>query len=72
MAPLAPTGDAGAVTLKQEGESLTKINVYGMTCQSCVRNIESTVGQRPGVLHIKVSLEDKSALIRYLQYLYDY
>jgi len=37
------------------------IGVDGMTCQSCVRNIEDTLGQLPGVKTIKVSLEEKCA-----------
>lgn len=45
-------------------QALARVNVYGMTCQSCVKNIESTLAERPGVIDIRVSLEDKSALIR--------
>ncbi|KAJ9589439.1 hypothetical protein L9F63_017342 [Diploptera punctata] len=41
------------------------INVEGMTCQSCVRTIEDTIGEKPGVLCIKVSLEHKTATIIY-------
>lgn len=31
------------------------VGVEGMTCQSCVRNIEGTVGKHRGVVSIKVS-----------------
>ncbi|XP_069166086.1 copper-transporting ATPase 1 isoform X1 [Procambarus clarkii] len=41
------------------------MGIEGMTCMSCVRNIESTVGGKPGVLSIKVSLENKIGLISY-------
>lgn len=45
--------------------STTLLSVKGMTCQSCVRNIESHVGQEPGVKGVKVSLEDESARFVY-------
>lgn len=32
-----------------------KIGITGMTCQSCVNSIESTIGSLPGVLSIQVS-----------------
>ena len=41
------------------------IHVGGMTCQSCVRNIEDVIGAKAGVRSIKVSLEQKQARIRY-------
>lgn len=31
------------------------IGVEGMTCQSCVRTIESTLQERPGVIRVSVS-----------------
>jgi phage gp45-like len=31
------------------------INVGGMTCQSCVRTIEDTMRNKPGVQNIKVT-----------------
>uniref|UniRef100_A0A4W5R3Z6 Copper-transporting ATPase 2 n=1 Tax=Hucho hucho TaxID=62062 RepID=A0A4W5R3Z6_9TELE len=46
-------------------ESLTRIRVKGMTCQSCVRSIEGRIGTLPGVLHIKVSLSDQEAVVRF-------
>ncbi|XP_055766623.1 copper-transporting ATPase 2 isoform X2 [Salvelinus fontinalis] len=46
-------------------ESLTRIGVKGMTCQSCVRSIEGWIGTLPGVLHIKVSLSDQEAVVRF-------
>ena len=41
----------------------TVIGVEGMTCQSCVKNIEGTIGARRGVKLVKVSLEDKEARV---------
>ena len=41
------------------------INVEGMTCQSCVKNIEGVIGEKPGVISIEVSLTKKNATINY-------
>ena len=40
------------------------IGIEGMTCQSCVQTIEGTIGRKPGVLSIKVSLEEKRAQVK--------
>ncbi|XP_069496210.1 copper-transporting ATPase 2 isoform X2 [Ambystoma mexicanum] len=47
------------------GESLIKLHVKGMTCQSCVNTIEGKVGKLHGVLKIKVSLGSQEAAITY-------
>lgn len=39
------------------------ISVSGMVCQSCVKNIESNVGNAEGVEEVKVSLQDGTATI---------
>ncbi|XP_032384425.1 copper-transporting ATPase 1 [Etheostoma spectabile] len=39
------------------------LGVEGMTCGSCVQSIEQRIGSLPGVIHIKVSLEQKSATV---------
>lgn len=41
------------------------ISIKGMTCQSCVRNIESSVSATEGIFSIKVSLEKESAVVEY-------
>lgn len=41
------------------------ISIEGMTCQSCVRNIESNVGGKPGIERIKVSLEERNGRVTY-------
>ena len=41
------------------------IGIRGMTCQSCVRNIESNISALPGVCNITVTLEDNKADIQY-------
>uniref|UniRef100_A0A672H8K0 P-type Cu(+) transporter n=1 Tax=Salarias fasciatus TaxID=181472 RepID=A0A672H8K0_SALFA len=37
--------------------------VIGMTCGSCVQSIEKRIGSLQGVIHIKVSLEQKNASV---------
>ncbi|KAK3577036.1 hypothetical protein CHS0354_003118 [Potamilus streckersoni] len=41
------------------------IDIVGMTCMSCVRNIESNITGTPGIVNIKVSLEKNNALVQY-------
>ncbi|XP_050166501.1 copper-transporting ATPase 1 [Myiozetetes cayanensis] len=41
------------------------IGVEGMTCSSCVQTIEQHVGKMSGIHNIKVSLEDKNAVVIY-------
>ena len=41
------------------------LSVEGMTCNSCVRLIETTLGQEPGVRSIKVSLTFNEAFIEH-------
>lgn len=41
--------------LVQNDSTTVAIGIEGMTCMSCVKNIESTVGEKPGVLMIKVT-----------------
>lgn len=45
----------------------TRLNVDGMTCQSCVRNIEENISKQPGIVSIAVSLENKEAIVQYEQ-----
>ncbi len=39
--------------------------VEGMHCQGCVRSVTGAVAQVPGVKHVEVSLETKSATVEY-------
>lgn len=41
------------------------IRVLGMTCQSCVRNIEGHISSRPGINQIQVNLDEKNARVQY-------
>lgn len=62
--------DMGFECLYQPADELnqiidTRINIDGMTCQSCVRNITENISTKPGIVNISVSLEDKSATVQY-------
>lgn len=67
--------DTSAITTKEiaqelqnlgfTAESVVRIRVEGMHCQSCVQSIEGQIGPLPGVSHIQVSLEGGAALIAY-------
>ena len=49
-----------------EEKSVTiDINIQGMTCNSCVNNIQRHVAGKPGIEHIKVHLDTKSATVTY-------
>lgn len=48
-----------------EETSVIKIDIQGMTCQSCVKNIEGTIGKRSGVIGIRVVLEERAGYIEY-------
>jgi len=43
------------------------VGVEGMTCKSCVKLIESTVGSMEGIVNISVSLAKKEAIVEYDQ-----
>ena len=54
-------------SLLPEGTSLSAVllSVEGMTCHSCVKLIESTLGSEPGVAAVNVSLRMKEAIVQY-------
>lgn len=41
------------------------INVYGMTCEHCVRRVTKALEKLPGVANVEVSLQDAKALFNY-------
>ncbi|KAL0126484.1 hypothetical protein PUN28_005089 [Cardiocondyla obscurior] len=45
--------------------STVKIDIDGMTCQNCVRNIEEMLGERPDVVNVRVVLEERAGYIKY-------
>ena len=50
---------------RSDAPSSCVVDIKGMTCMSCVRNIESTVGEKHGIRHIKVSLEAGEGRVEY-------
>ncbi|XP_044300101.1 copper-transporting ATPase 2 isoform X1 [Varanus komodoensis] len=47
------------------GSSTAVMKIDGMTCNSCVKSIESSMSQRKGVVYISVSLTEGTAVISY-------
>ncbi|NXO02405.1 ATP7B ATPase, partial [Rhinopomastus cyanomelas] len=48
-------------------EHTVTLSVVGMTCESCVQSIESQISKVRGIVSVKVSLEQSSTVIKYLQ-----
>lgn len=68
MQPNTNTNYNGLVTQQpstDQSEETCKISVLGMTCQSCVRNIETNISSKPGIRSISVSLGTESATVTY-------
>ncbi|NXV03562.1 ATP7B ATPase, partial [Cettia cetti] len=57
------------VDLPSSKEAMVKLRVEGMTCQSCVTNIEGKIRKLHGVAKIKVSLDNQEAIIVYHPYI---
>uniref|UniRef100_A0A2C9KE23 P-type Cu(+) transporter n=2 Tax=Biomphalaria glabrata TaxID=6526 RepID=A0A2C9KE23_BIOGL len=58
--------DANVISPSSSGDkAVVDIHVEGMTCQSCVKNIESNMSSKSGILNIKVSLTNKSAHVTF-------
>ena len=51
--------------MEPEKVSSCLVDIQGMRCQSCVRNIQNTIGQKLGVISIIVDLEKKEGLVKY-------
>ncbi|NXA79705.1 ATP7B ATPase, partial [Thryothorus ludovicianus] len=60
-----------AASLESDGLDLlgstatVTVQIEGMHCKSCIRNIEGNISDHPGVKSIKVSLEHKCAVVQY-------
>lgn len=57
------------VNLSSLREAVVKLRVEGMTCQSCVTNIEGNIRKLHGVVKIKVSLDNQEAIVAYYPYI---
>lgn len=69
-ANMAAAGEDTELLEKKPEESnqdlvAVRVPINGMTCQSCVRNIEGSVRELPGVHHVKVELSEKAGYFRY-------
>lgn len=42
-----------------------RVAIHGMTCQSCVRSIEGSVRELPGIEYVKVELSENAGYFRY-------
>ncbi|XP_068021416.1 copper-transporting ATPase 2 isoform X2 [Melanerpes formicivorus] len=45
--------------------AVVTVQIEGMHCRSCVKNIEGNISDLPGIHSIEVSLEQKRAVVRY-------
>ncbi|NXL63565.1 ATP7B ATPase, partial [Chordeiles acutipennis] len=50
---------------ERSSTAMVAIQIEGMHCKSCVRNIEGNISDLPGIQSIKVSLEHKRAVVQY-------
>ncbi|CAO3626284.1 unnamed protein product [Cunninghamella blakesleeana] len=54
-----------AKELERLQDDILQLNIFGMTCASCVHSIEKGIGKLDGVLSISVNLMTESAKIQY-------
>ncbi|NXN66628.1 ATP7B ATPase, partial [Himantopus himantopus] len=54
-----------SLVIDMSSTSTVAVQIEGMHCKSCVRNIEGNISDLPGIQSIKVSLEHKRAVIQY-------
>ncbi|RCI04139.1 hypothetical protein CU098_011588 [Rhizopus stolonifer] len=59
--------DAGfnATMVEPKQDDLLHLQVYGMTCSSCVASIERGLRQSPGILEVSVNLMTETAKVRF-------
>ncbi|NWV92176.1 ATP7B ATPase, partial [Machaerirhynchus nigripectus] len=50
---------------EMDSTATVTVQIEGMHCKSCVRNIEGNTSDLPGIKSIKVSLEHKRAVVQY-------
>ncbi|NXV10998.1 ATP7B ATPase, partial [Cepphus grylle] len=54
-----------SLVVKMSSTATVAVQIEGMHCKSCVRNIEGNISDLPGIQSIKVSLEHKCAVVQY-------
>lgn len=52
-------------SLLEQTTASVRLPIDGMTCQSCVRNIEGNIKTKLGIISIKVNLQEKAGYIDY-------
>ncbi|KAG0181726.1 hypothetical protein DFQ29_007271 [Apophysomyces sp. BC1021] len=59
--------DAGfeATVVSRKRDDVLQLQVFGMTCASCTRSIETGLAKLPGVLSVSVNLMTESAKVQY-------
>ncbi|NXP82632.1 ATP7B ATPase, partial [Ramphastos sulfuratus] len=55
----------GPLVAEMSSTAMVTVRIEGMHCKSCVRNIEGNISDLPGIQSIKVSLEQKCAVVQY-------
>ncbi|NXM23071.1 ATP7B ATPase, partial [Ploceus nigricollis] len=64
--PASLESDGLDLLVPEMGSTATvTVQIEGMHCKSCVRNIEGNISDLPGIKSIKVSLENKCAVVQY-------
>lgn len=54
-----------SLTMETNTASSCVIDIQGMRCQNCVRNIEKTIDAKPGIINVQVDLEKKEGTVQY-------
>ncbi|NXJ68760.1 ATP7B ATPase, partial [Rostratula benghalensis] len=57
--------EVDSLVVEMSGTATVAVRIEGMHCKSCVRNIEGNISHLPGIQSIKVSLEQKCAVVQY-------
>ncbi|KAF7702381.1 copper-transporting ATPase 1 isoform X1 [Silurus meridionalis] len=65
VSPAPPLEQSLVPTFLQPLDSTVQIHIEGMTCNSCVQTIESTISQRKGVRSAQVSLANHQGMFIY-------
>lgn len=52
-------------SLLEQVTASVRLPINGMTCQSCVRNIEGNIREKLGIIAIKVNLQEKAGYVDY-------
>ncbi|CEP16348.1 hypothetical protein [Parasitella parasitica] len=65
MAQIVSDAGFDAKVVERKQDDLLQLQIYGMTCASCVAGIERGLGGLPGVLEVSVNLMTEMAKVRF-------